>query len=141
MCSGRCTRNANWVTLALLVTSTAFAGPGQVGSSETSALSSDYEVLMAQKHELELRLSQDAGDYETYKALAENTLARLQTMNRRYQVGLVSADAVALVQSEVTGMNASCPVLLGSAQRLFNVGMKSRAQVQAMQSACEMLAR
>ncbi len=128
------------VTLALLVSSVAFAGPGQVGSSETNILSTDYEVLMAQKHDLELRLSKDAGDYDAYKALAENTLVRLQQMNRRFQNGLVSADAVALVQAEVIGMNSSCPVLLASAQRLYNVGLKSRAQVQAMQSACEMLA-
>lgn len=128
------------VTLTLLLSSMALAGPGQVGSAtQPNALVGDYGVLLNQKHDLEVRLFKDAGDYEAYKLLVVNTLVRLQMESRRYQNGLTGADSLALVQGEVVGLKASCPVLLGQAQKLFNVGMKTRAQVETIQSACEML--
>ncbi|QDK47123.1 hypothetical protein DOM22_19115 [Bdellovibrio sp. ZAP7] len=131
---------ASTVILTLLMSAMAAAGPGQVGSAtEPNALIGDYEVLLNQKHDLEVKLSKDASDYAAYKALVENTLVRQQMMNRRYQVGMTGADSVALVQAEVVGLSVSCPVLSAQALKLFNVGLRTRTQVETIQSACEML--
>ncbi|MBO9668016.1 MAG: hypothetical protein J7501_14535 [Bdellovibrio sp.] len=140
------------VTLTLLSSTMAFAGPGQVGSATEPNQQADIctsyrmgmvgetDVLLAEKSQLEIRLVKNSGDYQAYKALTENALQRLQNVKSRYQYGLVSVDDVALAQSEIIGMKASCSVLLASAQKLYNVGMKTKEQVQTIQSACELLA-
>ncbi len=100
---------------------------------------SEYEVLLTQKHLLDLKLCANENDARSYADLVGNTVRRLKIAISFNSSGLLTESDMTLVNSEVQALNLSCPALLKSAEAKQAVGMRSAADVVLLQSACEEL--
>ena len=103
-------------------------------------MATSYEMLMAEKQVLDLKLCNDPYEFITFTAVSSNILKRLDYATTLFENGMVISANIGVIKSERQGLYILCATdLVPAAEARFNSGMVTKQTLAELKKSCEAL--